>query len=202
MTDLRQETVETYNKSAKQLAEYFRGIGPRKKYIDIAFEAAGSPQNAKVVEIGCGDGRDAKEIVRRTEQYMGLDISGELLKLARKHVPDGKFILADVAEFDFPNQLDIIFAFASLLHLNKEEVERVLARAHKALRAGGVFYISLKHRPEYTEEVKEDQYGRRLFYFYNPELITELAGGGYEVAKAWQEVVGHTPWLEMVLRKK
>ncbi|HSX36987.1 MAG TPA: class I SAM-dependent methyltransferase [Patescibacteria group bacterium] len=201
MKDWRQATTDTYDKSAKELAEYFRGIGPRVKYIDFAFQAAGNPAKARVVEIGCGDGRDAKEIIKRSSWYLGFDISRELIKLARQHVPEAKFEVADAATFNYPKDLDVVFAFASLLHLDNKELQTVLQKVLGALKPGGVFYISLKYQSEYTKEVKKDRFGERLFYFYNEGLIQELAGSGYETVKAWRETIGHTEWFELALRK-
>lgn len=203
MTDLRQQTIDTYNKSANELAEYFRGIGSRTKDIDLAIELAGSPKNPKILEIGCGDGRDAKEIVKRTSRYVGFDISEELIKLARQYVPNGKFEVADATAYKYPGNLDIVFAFASLLHLDKDEVRDVLQKIRQALKPGGILFISLKYAPEYTEKVKEDKFGRRIFYFYNPEIITELAGDGYEVAQTGGGFMtaGNTKWFEVALRK-
>lgn len=201
MSDLRQETVDTYNKSAKELAAYFQGIGSRVKDIDLAFEAAGNPERARVVEIGCGDGRDAKEIVGRCSFYEGFDISEELIKLAQQHVPAATFTVADASSYRFAKDLDVVFAFASLLHLDKQEVEAVLQRVHAALKPGGIFYISLKWAPEYTSSIKEDQFGRRLFYFYNADVIRELAGDAYEVVDTFRETRGKTEWFEMILRK-
>jgi len=204
MNDIRQQTVDTYNKSARELAEYFRGIGSRTKDIDLAIELAGNPDDPRIVEIGCGDGRDAKEIIKRTSSYTGFDISSELIKIARKHVPEAQFEVADAISYDYPSRLDVVYAFASLLHLDKEEVRRVLQKVHTALRQGGVFFISLKLATEYTEKVKEDRFGTRLFYFYNPDIIKELAGDKYEVAKTdgGFVTIGNTQWFEIALRKK
>src|SRR5579862_406860 len=100
MSDIRQETIDTYNRSAKELAKYFDSIGTRALYIDLAFKLAGNPKNARVVEIGCGDGRDAKDIIKHAKWYLGFDISEGLLKFANKLMPDAKFMLADAADFD------------------------------------------------------------------------------------------------------
>ncbi len=201
MEDLRQQTVDTYNRSAKELAEYFRGIGPRVKYIDAALELAGNPDGPRVVEIGCGDGRDAKDIVGKVDWYLGVDISEELIKLAREHVPKGNFEVADAVTFEYPKDLDVVFAFASLLHLDKDEVRTVLGKVNEALRPGGIFYISTKWDAEYSQRVKDDRFGRRAFYLYNAEIITQLAGDDYEVASNQREVIGRTEWLELALRK-
>ncbi len=204
MDDWKQQTVDTYNKSAKEFAEYFRGIGVRKKYIDLAIKLAGDPKHPKIVEIGCGDGRDAKEIVKRTSNYIGFDISEELIKLARHHVPGARFEVADAANFAYPENLDIVFAFASLLHLNQDAVHAVLLKVHKALKPGSIFYISLKYSPEYKEELKIDQFGSRIFYYYSPEIITKLAGDHYVVIPEANELVtmGKTVWFEIALKKK
>jgi SAM-dependent methyltransferase len=203
MLDLRQQTVDTYNKSAKEMAEYFKGIGSREYDVDLSIRLAGSPKEPKVLEIGCGDGRDAKEIVKRTPNYVGFDISEELIKLARDKVPGAKFEVADANTYEYSKGLDVVFAFASLLHLDKDEVKAVLQKVHAALRPGGIFFISLKYSDEYREEVKEDQFGTRLFYFYNPKVITELAGDGYEVANLDKGFITgkKTVWFEIALKK-
>ncbi len=202
MVDWRQETVDTYNKSAKELADYFRGIGSRVEDVEEAFRLAGNPNSANALEIGCGDGRDAKEIIKRTPNYTGFDISSELIKLAQKHVPNARFEVADLANYAFPQDLDIVFAFASLLHSDKTEVKNVLAKVYQALNIGGIFYISLKYMPEYTNRIKEDKYGRRKFYFYNPQLMLELAGENFEVVFGDSQTLGHTDWFTIAFQKK
>lgn len=201
MTDWRQQNIDTYNRSAKELAEYFRGIGSRVNDIEKALQLAGNPASASVVEIGCGDGRDAKEIVRRAAWYLGFDVAEELIKLARQHVPGANFEVADVASFPFPDNLDVVFAFASLLHSDKDEVAKVLQRVAAALKPGGIFYISLKAASRYEQRVKEDRFGKRLFYFYTPELISQLAGSSYETVFTDFQYVGNTDWFTIALKR-
>lgn len=204
MKTLREQTVDTYNNSAEELATYFKGIGSRTKDIDIAIELCPTQANPNVLEIGCGDGRDAEEIVKRTTSYVGFDISSALIKLAQAKVPRAHFEVADATTFNYPSDLDIVFAFASLLHLDKEEVGIVMKKVEQALKPGGIFYISLKLAPKYEHRVKQDQFGTRLFYFYNPKLITELAGSGFESVQSSTGfvTVGNTEWFEIALRKK
>lgn len=198
---LRTMTVETYDRSARALAEYFRGIGPRTKYIDYALELAGASDSARVFEIGCGDGRDAKDIIQKSAWYHGIDISKGLLQLANEHVPEGLFEQADMVEYNYPEDIDVVFAFASVLHLPMDEFQKVIGKVHGALKPGGIFYISLKWKPEYAEEIKEDAYGSRAFYFYNEALIERLAEAKFTIADTWREVIGKTDWLEIALRK-
>lgn len=199
--DLRQATIDTYNKSAEALAEYFRGIGPRARDIDLAIELAGNVRNPKIVEIGCGDGRDAREITSRTDWYLGFDIAQEMITLAEKHVPKGLFETAGAANFNYPPDVDIVFAFASLLHVSKEELVTVFEKVAGSLRQGGIFFISTKHAPDYRQVVQEDQFGRRLFYYYNEQLLKKIAGDNFETIYEKIETKGTTNWIELALKK-
>jgi SAM-dependent methyltransferase len=139
--------------------------------------------------------------VSRTNDYLGFDVSEELIKLADEHTPGCWFEVADAVDFVYPKNVDVIFAFASLLHLNKQEVALVFSKAHEALNPGGIFYISLKWSPEYTQEVKTDEFGTRLFYYYNSDLIQALAGPQYESVYSEREIHGNTDWFEIALKK-
>lgn len=197
----KSETVATYDKSARALASYFAGIGARSADIELAFSLAENQDNPKVLEIGCGDGRDAIEILKYTNDYTGMDISEGMLEVASEKLPGVIFHKADIAEYIFPENIDVIFSFASLLHSDIEEIRAVLDRAYDALAPGGVFYISLKYMSKYTEKIKEDKYGRRLFYFYSPDEIKELAGRRYETIFQDFQTIGDTKWFSLVFIK-
>ena len=200
----KEQVVDTYNKSARELAEYFAGIGARTNDIELGLELAGNPEAPRTYEIGCGDGRDAKEIIARSAFYQGMDISDGLIDIANESNPGASFVVGDIEDPDFemPNDLDVIYSFASLLHSPKEDVEKVLARCLDHLRVGGIFFISLKEMPDYTTNIKEDQYGTRRFYFYNAELIADMAGDGYEVVHQDRQTMGKTDWFTIALKKK
>lgn len=195
----KQETVATYNATATEMAKKFCMLGARVEDIERGFRLVGK-NNPHVLEIGCGNGRDAKEITRRTNQYLGIDISKLMITLANKHAPNGNFKIADIEDYLFPENLDLIFSFASLLHSDKENVQKILKRAHNALNSGGIFYISLKH-DEYHEESRTDEFGTRTFYFYTPELIKELVGNMFTVVYEEKQELQHQKWFTIALRK-
>lgn len=199
--DWNTQTIKTYDESAKELAEYFKGIGARVSDIELGLKLANASSDAKVVEIGCGDGRDAEEIVKRVAWYEGYDPSEGLLDIARQRLPDASFVKADALSYQYPENLDVVYAFASLLHVDQENLKIALVKIAAALRKDGIAFISLKERLAYEEEAKEDQYGRRMFYYYNPALIQELAGDSFVVAHEDHQTIGHTDWFTLALRK-
>jgi SAM-dependent methyltransferase len=205
----RSATIQTYIQSGNQLAEYYDSLGPRIDDIDRAIELWGD-RLPVVVEVGCGCGRDAAEILKRTPYYMGIDISPSMLDRAKANSTGGAFILGDL-RYAFPgntsyvngdvvpDRVDIVFSFASMLHSNEEEVQGVLSDALNVLTPGGIFYISLKLGEGKT--VKEDRYGERTFYLYTPEKIQELAGERYETAYVDTQHREDTDWFTIALRK-
>lgn len=191
------QTVDTYNNAAGAMAKKFDSQGARVEDIELAF-AHIAKKNPKVFEIGCGNGRDAKEILKLTSSYFGIDISKAMIEIAKKHNLDGDFVVADAEKFDFPKS-DMIIAFASLLHSDKEAVKRILDKAYECLSDDGVFFISLKHG-EYHEEEKTDEFGTRTFYYYSPEAIKALAPRFKPVYEETQELRGQK-WFTLILQK-
>ena len=198
------ETLNTYNKSAKELAKYFSGIGSRNKYIELSLELAGKNDgSASVLELGCGDGRDAVEIIKRVRDYTGIDYSAGLIGIAKEVLPLADFRVVDMQNFDYPyKEYDVIFAFASILHLDKASLRELLEKTVRSLKTGGVFYISTKYAKHYKKEWQEDEHGKRLFYFYTPAMIKNLGKEYYDVAVSDINTVHNRQWIEMALQKK
>ena len=201
MTDLRQQTIDVYQNTAESISTRFRGIGGRTKYVERAFELAGNPSDARVFEIGCGDGRDAKVIVDKCAWYLGMDASSEMIKLARQYVPNAIFEVGDAVDFEYPDNVHIVFAFASLLHLNPEELGVVFGKIYTALSINGIVYISTKWASSYETVLQDDQYGKRLFHLYNADIIAKLAGDRFDVVFS-ERVSLRSEWLEIALQKR
>ncbi len=193
------QTIKTYNQSAVELARKFDKIGVRVADIEETF-ALIKKENPKVLELGCGNGRDAQEIVKRTNDYCGMDISEELIRLANEKVPGARFELGDISAASFPEEVDIVFAFASLIHLTKEECKTVLSKLRNSMNTGGVIRISVKYNPVYKEITQDDEFGTRTYYLYSQEDIEELASE-FTIIKL--EIVEgiNTQWLETILQK-
>lgn len=197
-----QETLDTYNNSAQQFSEYFKGIGSREDDIEKAVKLTGLSDKPDVLEIGCGDGRDAAEIIPRAKTYTGIDYSEGLIDIARERLSHADFQVADMQTWVYPeNSFDIVFAFASLLHIDKEGNVEIAQKVARTLRKGGIFFVSLKRAEEYEERVQEDEFGKRVFYYYNPEGYAKLCEPLFKEIYRGRKLIGHTNWFEMALKK-
>jgi SAM-dependent methyltransferase len=202
LTDLRQETIETYNRSAAVMANHFNRWGNRQADVNRVLELLGPIENPKVLEIGCGDGQDAKLFIEHTNDYLGFDLSDGLIKVAKQNVPEAWFEVADACQYEYPKGLQVVYASASLLHMNQEEVGQILAKVSHALVRGGIFFMSLKYKPIYGQTIHEDNFGKRLFYFYAPENIERLAGDAYKTVFVQRYKLGSTEWFKIALQRQ
>lgn len=181
------------------MAEKFNNLGARTSDIKEVFQII-NKNNPKMLEIGCGNGRDAQEILKYTSNYLGIDASEEMIKISKQQTPQAKFEVADIELFNFPNNLDAVFAFALFLHVGKDSFKNILEKIFKVLNPGGIVWLSLKYKPNYEEFIKQDEFGTRTFYFYSDKDIIEISNG-FSIVKNEIRDIRNQKWLEIVLQK-
>jgi SAM-dependent methyltransferase len=96
----------------------------------------------EALEIGCGAGAFSHALAARAERVLALDLSPEMIRLARAREPrraNLELELADVSHWPFPRErFDCIASIATLHHLDPREL---LGRMREALRPGGVLLV-------------------------------------------------------------
>lgn len=102
------------------------------------------PPGARILDAGCGSGRDVKAFSEMGFIVEAFDASAELVALARqlsgKPVAQMRFQDVDAVE-----RYDGIWCCASLLHVSKAELPGVMTKLTMALKPGGVGYLSFKY---------------------------------------------------------
>lgn len=193
--------VNIYDERAEYFAQKWDLIGPRIADINKAFNLLNKKQ-PRVLELGCGNGRDAVEILKRTSSYIGIDVSPRLIKIAKAKCPGADFRVLDFHFLDLPtSSVDIIFSFASLIHTDKYKFKDLLQKAHGWLSDDGIFYISLK-MGAYEKYQINDEAGSREHFFYQQEDVQELSKNLYETLKTDTQELRNQSWLTIILRKK
>lgn len=197
--DTYQQTIKSYQEHAAALAAKFDSNPLRTAHIEETFQLLKKP-NPLVIEIGCGTGKDAQIILQHTDNYFGFDVSQGLLNVARVKCPSATFLVADVNSFVFPNNVDIVFAFASLIHLNKEQLSSLFKKLLPAMNPSGIVRLSMKYDKKYRMTTDQDECGTRTVYYYSDKELLALAQG----FKAVKKEISHfhnQDWLELTLQK-
>ena len=197
--NLKEQTHNTYKTSAEQMALRYNKIGARIEDIEEVFSLI-KKVNPSIIEIGCGNGRDAEIILKHTNDYLGIDISDKFISMAQEKNPLGKFQLTDIEEFKFQNNRDIIFAFASLVHTPKEILHNIFNKIYESLSENGLFRLSLKYNNSYQEHTNEDEFGTRTYYHYSQREIDEIQGNFKTIKNEVVYSVGQE-WIEIIFQK-
>lgn len=100
---------------------------------------------AKILDIGCGAGVPVdKFLIEQGFNVTGIDLSPEQIKLARKNNPDGKFIVKDMSEIDFPkNFFDAVVSFYAVIHLKREEHPALFSQIFSLLKTPGYLLVTM-----------------------------------------------------------
>jgi hypothetical protein len=179
------DTVKMYDRIPGTFAGHFAGFRSTLPDIQRAHDLAGVPVGeSQVVEIGCGDGRDAENyFVPNAGTYVGYDPSEGLLDIARNRFPDAPkdmFRVGYAQTTDYPEGTDIMMSVNSVLHVPRHDLPEMFERVAVGLREDGVFYGITKAEEDGAVEVYHDDFdgvtGERTFYHHTPDALTEYAG--------------------------
>lgn len=102
------------------------------------------PEEARILDLGCGSGRDAKAFLEQGLWVDAADGSKELCEKASAltGIPVKNMLFN---ELDAEGIYDGIWACASILHLSKPELSEALTKIRTALKPNGVLYASFKY---------------------------------------------------------
>lgn len=138
-------TLDYYNQNAASFDERTRhyDISPR---LQAFVELLPRTENrvARILDVGCGPGREVQAFRKLGFDAMGIDGSREMIALAGTITPDARFEHIAFHEIAFDNEFDGIWACASLLHVPADQIDDAMRRISRALRVGGVLYMSVK----------------------------------------------------------
>jgi ubiquinone/menaquinone biosynthesis C-methylase UbiE len=154
------------------------------------------PSNCEnALEIGCGTGAFARDLASRCKRVIALDLSSEMIRIARARstrFSNLEFQLADAMTWNFPHShFDFACSIATLHHLQQREL---LVKIRDALRPGGVLLVLDLVQSDSVYEWMLDAIGlgvsASLRLIHNGRLQPPA-----EVRKAWEEHGKHDSYL-------
>lgn len=159
------------------------------------------PENADVLDLGCGSGRDTIVMEEHGCYVTPLDGSEEMCKLAKVNT-DKDVLCMRYEEMCFDDVFDGVWACASLVHLTEDELKATLKKIMQALKVDGILYFSV-HKGE-----RDGIYGGRYFKDYSKRelysLLEEISG--LEVVELWttndvRSERSEHKWLNVLAKK-
>ena len=170
-----QDTINWYDKHAKEFAQKAGSA----VYDTMSQFTKLLPKGGKILDAGCGSGRDTMLFGQGGFDATGLDLSSGLIEEAKKENPECKFLVGDMRALPFPNNdFDGVWANASLLHFEtRQDVEKSLQEFNRVLKEHGILYVSVKLQTgkEKTGLEEDKRFAEsRFFQYFTPEEMHEL----------------------------
>lgn len=158
------KNVDYYNRNADS---FFEGSINADMSVVRARFLSYVPAGGRILDAGCGSGRDSKVFMEAGYDVVSFDASEEMCKRASEYI--GREVKnMRFEEMSFANEFDGIWACASLLHVAFEKLPEIVKKLHEALRTNGAVYASFK----YGEGTKIR--GDRVFSDFTEESVIPL----------------------------
>ena len=146
---------------------------------------------ASVLDIGCGAGVPITQLLAKRFVVTGVDISKEMIRLARANVPRARFVQSDITSVEFDDStFDAVVAFFSLFHIPREDQPHLFRRIRNWLKPGGYLMctLSLESETGYTED---DFFGAKMYWsnYDLSEYEKMLTAIGFTMLET--SVIGH-----------
>ncbi len=188
-------TIDAYDREAVDFAQ--RNWDTHLDRMLDAF-ARGLPPGARVLDLGCGPGRDIALLSARGFRVMGLDLStGMLTEARRRAVSSEGLVCADMRSLPVARgPLDGVWACASLLHLPRADAPAALSECKRVLRSRGRIYVGVKLG---EGEAWDTKFGRRFFTYYQPDDFAELVNAaGFSIEELEVEQGDASTWINVI----
>ena len=199
MSNLTNETINFYNQKATDFISNTISVDFTQVQ-ELFLESI--PTSGKILDFGCGSGRDAKYFLSKGYQVDATDGSIELCRKASEFlgIPVKQMLFHELDEIE---AYDGIWACASILHVEKKSLPNILKKMGNAAKTAGIIYASFKYGGF------EGEMNGRYFTYFTEDAFAELIKDIPElvVEKLWitddvRVERGNEQWLNIILRKQ
>jgi len=156
-------------------------------------------EGQRILDIGCGPGRDALVFTNRGRRVVGIDLSKNFLAIAQRAAPSAVFAKVDMRSLAFSSgSFDGVWACASLLHLPKGEALQALQESRRVLEPHGFLFASVKEGEGEGWEEREE--GKVFYSYYQEEEIRKwIEEAGFSIIRLSRSL-GHTSFFDVFAR--
>ncbi len=192
------KTIDYYNKNADSFIQGTVSVDFKETQDKFLKLLTGK----KVLDFGCGSGRDTKYFLESGFDVTATDGSEELCKSASTYtgIQVKHMLFQDLNEADC---YDGIWACSSILHLSKDELRIVINKMSRALKPNGIIYTSFKYGNF------EGERNGRFFTDFTLDVFEDFISDVKDIVIEEYWITGDVrpgreeeKWLNLILRKK
>lgn len=198
MDDKIKEAIKAYDKIASIYADYnFPKLlqFQLNKFISLLL-------GKKVLDAGCGPGRDLLYFKEEGLEVTGIDISKGMLRECKRRT-GVTALQMDMKKMNFnDSSFDGVWCMAAFSDISKEDAPQVINEFFRVLKHGGILYIAVKEG-EGIEILKKKKYNDmpRLYVYYKQIELESLVKKKFVILSSVSTNDQGTNWVEIFAKK-
>lgn len=145
-----------------------------------AFSLIKNKKFKKILDLGCGDGRDSKYFAQKGFDVMCVDFSKTGIdKVKQYNIKNIKAVKKNIQDISFSkNYFDVVYAHLSLHYFDDKTTNKIINKIYNILKPGGYFFIKCKSVEDSLygvgDKVGENMYRKsHLRHFFTKEYMKE-----------------------------
>lgn len=186
MKDNNAPILQTWDNLASIYNDKFMDLDLYDDTYDAFIQLIKNP-TANIFEIGCGPGNITRYFLRKRPDFniLGIDLSPNMIELAKQNNPSAKFEVMDCRDIDqISDNYDGIVCGFCLPYLSKEETAKLVKDCGNLLNKDGLLYLSAIE-DDYAKsgyETSSDGHFKMFVYFHQADFLEEcLSNNGFEI---------------------
>ena len=199
------DTLKFYETDSKNLSLRYENADVREIQ-ELLLTTFG--EKTKLLEIGCGSGRDASFMTKKGFEVIVIDGSKNMIDEAKKIHPElsNKIFLKTLPnDLEFDIKFDGIYSIAALMHLSKDDLMKSILKIYDLLNSTGKFFMSVSLFRDDINENGFDKNGRFFLILSFEEWISIFQNTDFKILKTKinKDGLNRTgiEWLTMVVQK-
>ncbi|MBI2148599.1 class I SAM-dependent methyltransferase [Candidatus Woesearchaeota archaeon] len=192
------KAIETYNKYSSIYAKYTQN---KLLQFQLAKFVSMLPEKGKILDAGCGSGRDTAYLQEDGLEVTAVDISEGMIKEAEKNGVNA--VKGDLLKMISNEEFVGIWCMATLADIPKSQSKKLLQNFYKALKKEGILYLAVKEGDgEKIIEKERYENSPRFYAFYKKEELEKLLKeNGFEIIESSVSTDEETNWVEIFAKK-
>lgn len=138
------------------------GVSEPDRHVVNYIESFNFPRGTKILDSGCGHGKNSEFFINKGYETYGIDISKNAIKYIKRRLPQGKFEVQDVRELKFKESFFDVICDAGCFHVNyPQDREDIISNYYNVLKSKGHLHLRIFRNESQQNRIKP------LFYTNN-----------------------------------
>lgn len=198
---MAESAPDFYSKGAEEFAKNYSIDGVTEGLIELLDTFTDLVGHGKVLDAGCGHGRDTEYFEKKGLEAIGIDLAEGMLEIAKKR-ENGNFRKMGIQDMEFEdNKFDGVWCNSVLQFFPPEEMDNVISELDRVNKEDGYLFINFKIG---EGDFIREKYGGKVKHHLIPakEAREKIESKGYKIIETDRVEIEDLKILNMICEKK